>query len=271
VEPLTPTYDLTTHWTDEIARNAIASSLDAFKKTIGRLEEYYQTLPLAPPVVRTFPYPTSYKDKRGQEIKFTYRSRIDEKLVFRASVDGDVKNNSLCVKFTKRYSENAHQFLANLGYAPQLREVTSLPGGWTMVIMDFSPYAQLAELFMPSVESPRFVKSKIRDIVQKLHDNGFVHGDIRENNILVDPETLASKDDCAVHLIDFDWAGKDQEVRYLGRVNTLTVRRPNGVSDGELITKSHDMEMVSLLLPFCSYFTLFCPSCFSNVTLVSIL
>jgi serine/threonine protein kinase len=223
---------------------------------------------LAPSVVRTFPDPTSYKDKRGQEIKFTYRSRIDEKLVFRASVDGDVEGG-LCVKFTKRYSENAHRFLANLGYAPQLREVTSLPGGWTMVVMDFSPYAQLSELLMPSVESPRFVKSKIRDIVQKLHDNGFVHGDIRENNILVEPETLTSKDDCSVHLIDFDWAGKDQEVRYPGRVNTVTVRRPNGVSDGELITKGHDMEMVSLLLPFCSYFALLCPSRFSNVILVS--
>jgi serine/threonine protein kinase len=251
VEPLTPTYDLTTHWRDETARNAIASSLDAFKKTISRLEEYYQALPLAPSVDRTFPYPTSYKDKRGQEIKFTYQSRIDERLVFRASVDSDVENG-LCVKFTRRYSEEAHQFLADLGYAPQLREVTSLPGGWTMVVMDFSPYTQLSELFMPSIESPRFVKSKMREIVQRLHDNGFVHADIREKNILVDPKTLTGKDDCSVHLIDFDWAGKDQEVRYPGRVNTVTVRRPNGASDGELITKDHDMEMVSLLLSFFS-------------------
>lgn len=247
MEPLTPTYDLTTHWTDEIARNAIASSLDAFKNTVGRLEEYYKSLASAPSVVRTFPYPTSYEDERGQQIKFTYQSRIDEKLVFHASVDGSVENKDLCVKFTKRYSEEAHQFLANLGYAPKLRKVTLLPADWIMVVMDFSQYVRLFDLFPPSVESRSFVKSKIHDIIQELHDNGFVHGDIRDANILVDRETLTSKDGCSVHLIDFDWAGKDQEARYPARVNTISVRRPDGVSDGELITKSHDMEMVSIL------------------------
>jgi serine/threonine protein kinase len=250
VEPLTPTYDLTTHWTDEITRNAIASSLDAFRNTIDRLEGYYKnlkTLALAPPVVRMFPYPTSYKDEKGQEIKFTYRSRIDRKLVFSASVDGSVENEDLCVKFTKRYSEEAHQFLANLGYAPKLRKVTSLPADWTMVVMDFSQYHGLFDLFLPSLESASLIKSKIRDIIQKLHDNGFVHGDIRNTNILVDPKTLTTKDGCSVHLIDFDWAGRDQEVKYPARVNNISVRRPDGVSDGELITKSHDMEMVSYL------------------------
>jgi hypothetical protein len=155
VEPLTPTYDLTTHWTDEMARNAIASSLDAFKKAIDSIRKHYETLALAPTLVplvgRTFPYPISYKDEAGQEVKFTYRSRIDDKLVFRASVDGNVEGD-LCVKFTKRYSAEAHQFLAKLGHAPQLRGVTSLPGDWTMVVMDFSPHAQLSLILPPSVE-----------------------------------------------------------------------------------------------------------------------
>jgi hypothetical protein len=241
VEPLTPSYDLTTHWTNEIARNAIASSLDAFNNTIRRLEGYYKTLDSASPVIRTFPYPTSYIDKSGREVKFKYQSRIGEKLVFRALGDGD---EDLCVKFTKRYSEEAHQFLADLGYAPQLRAVTSLPSDWTMVVMDFSPFVQLvAPLPQLIIQSRNLIQSKVHDIVQKLHDNGFVHGDVRDVNVLVDPETL-TKDDCSVHLIDFDWAGKDQEVRYPARVNTISVRRPEGVSDGELITKSHDMDMV---------------------------
>jgi serine/threonine protein kinase len=103
------------------------------------------------------------------------------------------------------------------------------------------------------------LKSKIRDVVEKLHDYGFVHGDIREVNIFVDAQTPTTEDDISIHLIDFDWAGKDREVRYPGRVNTATVSRPDGVSDGKLITKGHDMDMVSRL---CSYFALLCPEMF---------
>jgi serine/threonine protein kinase len=117
-----------------------------------------------------------------------------------------------------------------------------------MVVMDFSQYVQLSELILRSDEARQFVRSKVKDIVQKLHDNNLVHGDIRDINILVDPKTLTSKDSCAVHLIDFDWAGTDLVVRYPGRVNRESVRRPNGASDGELITKDHDWEMVDFLL-----------------------
>src|SRR5215475_14143471 len=86
---------------------------------------------------RTFPYRTSYEDENGQRINFTYHSRIPEKLVFFAtSNEPKAEPGALCVKFTRRYSEDAHRFLAGLGHAPQLRVITSLPGGWMMVIMD---------------------------------------------------------------------------------------------------------------------------------------
>jgi serine/threonine protein kinase len=88
------------------------------------------------------------------------------------------------------------------------------------------------------------LKSKIRDIVQRLHDNDLVHGDIRDTNILVDLETSSY----AVQLLDFDWAGTEGEVRYPERVNTKSIRRPDGVSDRELITKDHDTTMVGHLL-----------------------
>lgn len=241
MEPLTFTFDLTIHWRSETARNTIASSLDAFRKTIGRLEDHYKTLALGPSVNRVFPYPTSYTDEMGQEIEFTYKERIEEKLVFRVLVDGSV---DLCVKFTQRYSKEAHETLAELGHAPQLQGFTSLPAGWTMVVMDFLPYEQLFQ-WPSSIERQNLVES-VRNIVQKLHDKGFVHGDIRDSNVLVKPKTSASDPD-SVYLIDFDWAGKDQEVRYPARINTTSVRRPSGVRDGELITKAHDMDMVSFL------------------------
>ncbi|KAL5526108.1 hypothetical protein ACEPAG_7446 [Sanghuangporus baumii] len=147
VEPLTPMHDLMVHWTDETSRNAIASSLDAFKRTIERIEKYYESFPRSPvtATVRTFPYPTSYKDETGQDIDFTYQSRFGEKLVF-VAVTARSPEEKLCIKFTRRYSEEAHRILANLEHAPRLRQVVLLPGNWFMVVMKFSQYLRLSDI-----------------------------------------------------------------------------------------------------------------------------
>ncbi|KAH9967021.1 hypothetical protein BGW80DRAFT_1139708, partial [Lactifluus volemus] len=56
------------------------------------------------------------------------------KLVFIVMTDTD---EWVVLKFTRRYSTDVHTFLASLGHAPSLRAVAPLPGGWTMVVMDF--------------------------------------------------------------------------------------------------------------------------------------
>ena len=138
---MTPLYDLTIHWTNEDGRRAIAASLDAFLKAIPRLEAHYAQvastasipLPIRSLQDRAYPYKTSYEDENGRIVNFSYRSRIDEKLVFVAKPDdksGDKGLGTLlCVKFTRQYSEDAHRFLAQLGYAPRFRAVMRLPGG----------------------------------------------------------------------------------------------------------------------------------------------
>lgn len=42
----------------------------------------------------------------------------------------------MCVKFVLRYSVEAHQKCAELGFTPQLKGYKDLPGGWKMVIME---------------------------------------------------------------------------------------------------------------------------------------
>ena len=234
----------------------MAFSLDAFKNTLDSLEKYYTTLAITPSTSmdRTLPYPTSYQDETGQQIGFTYRSRIREMFVFRASVDGS-DEATLCVKFTRKYSEEAHRFLADLGHAPPLRAVTPLSGGWIMVVMDSSNYVSLHSMRWPENQSyeqrcalKEGIESRIKDVLQKLHDASLVHGDVRDINILIDEESLIGDEkEYGVHLIDFDWAGREEVVRYPGRVNTVTVRRPRGVSDWELITREYDMGMVDFL------------------------
>ncbi|KAF8343709.1 hypothetical protein F5887DRAFT_1206316 [Amanita rubescens] len=249
VEPLTPFYDLTIHWTDESGRQAIAASLDAFLKAIPRLEAHYAQLASIAPIPfpnpslldRAYPYKTSYEDENGQHINFSYRFRIAEKLVFVAAPDksGDKYLGTLCIKFTRRYSEDAHLFLAQLGYAPRLRAVMRLPGGWNMVVMDYSEYTQLCDPRLQiSDELRHTVKAKVSEIVQKLHDAGFVHGDIRSLNVLVDCGT-SNKDGIKIHFIDFDWAGRQREAVYPTRVNKVTVWRPEGASDGKPVLYLH--------------------------------
>jgi tRNA A-37 threonylcarbamoyl transferase component Bud32 len=74
--------------------------------------------------------------------------------------------------------------------------------------------------------------------VRLLHDNGFVHGDIRGPNILIaDGE---GDEESRVKLLDFDWAGREGEVRYPYRLSQgLWVK---GVDDGELILREHIWE-----------------------------
>ncbi|KAI0247335.1 hypothetical protein BJV78DRAFT_944763 [Lactifluus subvellereus] len=89
-------------------------------------------------------------------------------------------------KSARRYSVEAHKLLARLGHAPRPRAVTTLPGSWIMVVMvDLSPYLSLGDpTLVLSDWSRRMVLSKVTDIVQTLHKNHLVHGDILSTNLL---------------------------------------------------------------------------------------
>ena len=74
---------------------------------------------------------------------------------------------------------------ANEVFAPKLLGYESLPGGWFGVAMEYFPSATTI------IDSP--LVSKLRDIwiqgmksiIKKLHDNGYVHGDLRLPNFIV--------------------------------------------------------------------------------------
>ena len=240
-------------------RDAIASSLDAFILAARNLQAHYRALDTearanhAPSdyysclqKARRFPFVTSY-ESNGQRITFTYDARLDDqKLIFSAIIDQDDSDHGQClVKYTRRYSKEAHECLASHGFAPMLRQCVQVSTGWITVIMDRSKYEVLYGKILSNTEQEK-VRRKVNNMVQVLHEEGFVHGDIRDINLLVNVESLAS-DDVAVHVVDFDWAGRIGEARYPMGVNTKTVWRPAGVKNGELITTKHDEDMVSYL------------------------
>jgi hypothetical protein len=207
---------------------------------VKNLEAYYKGLPTSVLGDRTFPYQTHYTDGTGQQIDFEYQSRIPEKLVFFVKANQE-SLPPLCVKFVRRYSPDAHLLLAQAGHAPELRSFTPLPGGWHMVVMDASRCSLLSKI---GRQSRTIVLPIVNKAVGLLHKHNFVHGDIRDCNILAYGD---KEDNAIIHIIDFDWAGKAGEATYPMRVNTKSVWRPPGVADGELITPQHDLQMVARL------------------------
>lgn len=245
VEPLTSVFNLTAPLQDQTVKT-LASAIDGFLAAVGHIQHHYNTLQPASLLFtdrkRSFPYPLSFENVDGSEMQFTYSNRMqDSKLVF----SGSSGTASVVIKFTQTYSADAHSVLADQGLAPNLSKCFSIPGGWFAVIMAKSSYTPLNEVSL-TVEQRAKVQHKAAVVARILHAEGFVHGDIRDTNILVDRDSLQT-DDIKLHFVDFDWAGRVGEAKYPIGVNTVSIYRPTGVAYDALITQAHDLDMVENL------------------------
>ncbi|KAJ7025983.1 hypothetical protein C8F04DRAFT_966932 [Mycena alexandri] len=189
-----------------------------------------------------FPDVTSWDDpQHGGQHQFRYVERVPGHLLFRAT---DESNQRLLVKFTKRYSPELHHFCAQKGFAPELKAVVDIGGRWRMVVM-----ADVSEAYHSVGESQEFSSivthpclEQFKRAVQGMHNAGFVHGDIRLPNILVH-KTDVNK---PLLLVDFDWGGLANEVRYPGALNPV-IQRHSGARSGLCITTDHDTFMLEQL------------------------
>jgi len=85
--------------------------------------------------------------------------------------------------------------------------VVALRSSWTFRNTNLSISGTL------SPEEKQKVRSKVEEVVSGLHAEGFVHGNIRDANLLIDRESLAKE--VKVHFIGFDWAGPVETTTYL--------------------------------------------------------
>lgn len=231
---------------------SFASTIDALLLAVAHIQAHYKAIQVAHPHVssdhaRHYPYIVSLEgNSHSNTLSFTYNKRLSHtKLIFAATSNLDGKK--LVVKFTRQYSADAHRFLSELDLAPTLYQCVQIHGNWLVIVMDMSPYDLLFGTHLSEPEQAK-VQQKAGSILDLLHAGGYVHGDVRDANILVDRESLSSKDgEVKLHLIDFDWAGCVGEAKYPMGVNTVSVRRPAGVDEGVFITKEHDIEMVRYL------------------------
>lgn len=208
-----------------------------------------------------FPFRNFWVDESGdQHIHyFTYIKAIDNKRIFRVESD-DEHHTKLCIKFSTRYSADAHRKAHELGFAPALLAVNRVDD-WFMVIMDdvSAEYASTlydvarAEdgdghslLHTPAV-SLDAAQALVKEKLDALHEAGFVHGDVRSVNVLVRNKNSVSEPALSdVLLVDFDWAGRVGEAVYPRRINPQ-VERPPRAKTGEKIQVEDDLWMVERL------------------------
>jgi hypothetical protein len=188
----------------------------------------------------TFPYPNNC----GTGIKFTYDSRFnDTKLIFLATTTEGTK---VLVKFTRQYSEAAHRLCAEAGVAPRLLGFRCLSAGWRMAVMEYLD-PQTYRVLWPDDRSNTELKAEIWKVVNVLHKGRFVHGDIRDVNMMTRHEWKTEEKAQNVFLLDFDWAGLDGVAKYPPNLNMETVKRHEGAKDGAVITQEHDRFMVNCI------------------------
>jgi len=83
-------------------------------------------------------------------------------------------------------------------------------------------------------------KPSIQTAFRMLHDKGFVHGDARMSNIMIDKSEH-------VKIIDFDWSGRIGDACYPFFLNHVNITWPDGATDGEHIQVAHDEYWIKQL------------------------
>jgi len=242
--------------TDIKMESMLLRHLGALRRAIHSLDTYYQDYtanPLGPLRNPIHPYPTSFTSRDGSVKRFTYLFHMKGRnLFFGRTNDGD--GAPICIKFVPRYSKEGHEFLAAKGFAPKLHAVERLPGGLYMVVMDdvSKEYVSLFNLIRDNLDllseehlgARTFLSEKVTHCLRQFHQAGFVHGDIRDTNIMVKTLDQGGLSDGSFLVVDYDSCGKIKQVRYPLNLNTTSVRRPEGATGGAIIEAEHDLEML---------------------------
>ncbi|KAJ2911345.1 hypothetical protein MD484_g9069, partial [Candolleomyces efflorescens] len=139
--------------------------------------------------------------------------------------------------------------LATKGLAPKLYAVSIQEGVPTAQVMEHLPphwitLDELEHVHRQTLDTNfQAIDSQLALLLKLLQERGFVHGDLRPNNVMVDLETLQGSGVAKIKVIDFDWSGKANEAQYPGSRNP-TIKWPVG-SAGGLIGQDHDAVLLS--------------------------
>ena len=271
---LVPIIPLFWHSTDVPMETMAIRTLAAFKVAVKKLERLSTTTPkpirddgsviypypqdyvdseYIQPRFYLYPYPQDYVDSKNFQQTFTYdiNQPFRKQLIFYGK---DTSGARICMKFARTYSPEAHKFCADRGHAPKLVAYKPLSGGWNMIVMEFIDIDPSLcrpgsyRYFSRGIPGIFQMEKSITTLIEALHAEGYVHGDLRDVNIFVRvPEDNEGTVISNFMLIDFDWAGPVDKTRYPVGVNRLDVYRPENARGGHRILAKDDLDMLRYL------------------------
>ncbi|KAG9296738.1 hypothetical protein G9A89_001370 [Geosiphon pyriformis] len=215
IDPLTNYISLMETY-DTNHKHRIARLFEAFRNGVDNLKAFYQQNILTKPSNLEFLYPFPCQYVNGQStVGFSYVEplKVDSVKHWKAR---NAEGQDIIIKFTQRYNEAAHNLCAENNMAPRLLYVGNEVYGWCMVVMG------------------------VTKAINLLHENNIVFGDLRPPNIMIQQ----NEGHFHVKLIDFDWAGRDQIDCYPFFMNHVQIKWPEGASDGKVLYKKHDLDML---------------------------
>jgi hypothetical protein len=243
-DPVVPMLPLMVLKHDTAMMIKVARALRAAKEGVDNLTEFYERLPTAVPPEEEieqlkYPYPRDFK-VGAEAARFTYDGQVGEKLVFLAHVTsaagGLQAGQQIIVKFAKTYSPEVHQRCYDHEQsAPRLYAHAQLVNGWHMVVME-----RVAGRGFGARQEEAALQQRLRSVVQHLHAGGFVHGDLRANNVLVEGGRVC--------LLDFDWSGPAGQQLYPAFMNHTQIDWPEAASDGKPLEFEHDNVWLGRLI-----------------------
>ena len=209
-----------------------ACLLYTIKCTISQLETYYEE---SHPTPIRVPY---YNKNNIQYIQPIYESGR----IWIANMNG----TEVVVKFTLTYNSTVQQYLHSHGMAPQLIVEAELNAGWKVIVMEYIEGKTLHECRC-TLRDPQkdAIRKKLKEAIQSMRDKKYVHGDLRQPNIMIKNSETGSDSPTPI-IVDFDWAGIEGVAKYPLNLNQV-VDWPSDAKSGLNILNSHDIYMVENL------------------------
>ncbi|KZV94046.1 hypothetical protein EXIGLDRAFT_737496 [Exidia glandulosa HHB12029] len=226
--------ELQVHGSDRLAAaKRLVHVFASLTTAVSTLRDFYHSLPsdpIPPYVEPTYTIEGWALTWEGSPIPSHPRS---ERMVFYATAKSSTNVAvSAVVKFSQTYSVDAHRKMEELGAAAPL-----LHHHFDDVI---GRHVVLTKRLDPAEEPlDQGAVQRLRGALEGYHRAGFVFGDLRAPNIV--------RDNGALKLVDFDWAGHKGKVRY-PKINTQ-LDWAKGVASYALILAEHDLAMLDKLSP----------------------
>ncbi|KAL0211931.1 hypothetical protein RCL1_005557 [Eukaryota sp. TZLM3-RCL] len=184
-------------------------------------------------------YPLIPAEIQSEVGTVTFRRALGRQ-VFDADLHRNNSHRHVIIKYSDTYCEELHQMLAAAGFAPEHISTVNM-GPFFCTLMDFIDGKRLSEMTNPHNYS--FIAEQLLLLKRILFESGYVHGDVRWPNIIVNLETKK------IFLLDFDWGMKvdSSDALYPANLNQC-INWPEGVNRWSKMTQQHDQLNIDSLI-----------------------